>query len=278
MYSVIHQDEEFRENGPDEGLRLGLGQGLRRVDGPSNGWGQKNTHDETGGGGEGRGGRGGNTIPSPEAGALAAAARGGGEYVTGAGGGGGGGGDWRQGTTQRGVAPVPAPAPPGWGGSVPGAGAAAAGAAAGGAAKAKSVVLGIPTVPRPQGVNYLDQTLQALLAQVEHVSHGAPDGTDHIGSPHDLRGGAGEEGRRKLVYEYNRCLDGLGRVWYGVGSSSFRAVLCSCPSRAVGLNLGRELTRRELHTACVTRCGRPMIGSLLKCMSALYQLQQHNLV
>lgn len=30
-----------------------------------------------------------------------------------------------------------------------------------------SVVLGIPTVPRPKGVNYLEQTLQAVLAQVE---------------------------------------------------------------------------------------------------------------
>lgn len=30
-----------------------------------------------------------------------------------------------------------------------------------------SVVLGIPTVPRPKGVNYLEQTLQAVLAQVD---------------------------------------------------------------------------------------------------------------
>lgn len=30
-----------------------------------------------------------------------------------------------------------------------------------------SVLLGIPTVPRPKGMNYLEQTLQAILAQVD---------------------------------------------------------------------------------------------------------------
>lgn len=31
-----------------------------------------------------------------------------------------------------------------------------------------SVLLGIPTVPRPKGINYLEQTLQAILAQVDN--------------------------------------------------------------------------------------------------------------
>lgn len=33
--------------------------------------------------------------------------------------------------------------------------------------KGPSVLLGIPTVPRPKGVNYLKETLHAVLSQVE---------------------------------------------------------------------------------------------------------------
>ena len=54
-------------------------------------------------------------------------------------------------------------------------------AGAGGVAGAKSVILGIPTVPRPQGVNYLEQTLHAVLAQVQQeVSDGPPENEEQL--------------------------------------------------------------------------------------------------
>lgn len=97
-------------------------------------------------------------IPSPSASARAAAAAGGGsgDYRDSAAAklargdtatGGGGGGGWRD---EYFVAAAPA----GAAAAVPG-------------RRKTSVVLGVPTVPRPKGVNYLEQTLQAVLAQVD---------------------------------------------------------------------------------------------------------------
>ncbi|CAM9707241.1 unnamed protein product, partial [Ectocarpus fasciculatus] len=111
-------------------------------------------------------------LPSPSALAQAAAAAGGGgDYRDSAAGtpargdlatgGGGGGGGWRD---EYFVAAAPS---------------AGAAAAVPGRRKA-SVVLGVPTVPRPKGVNYLEQTLQAVLAQVDQqessTNGGSPEG------------------------------------------------------------------------------------------------------
>lgn len=152
-----------QEGRPDGELSLGLGSPHHQDHHPpSKTWGQQTADDGGGGGGRGEW----SELPSPGAETLAAAARGGG-------GGQVGGGDWGEGTNHRGVAEdpsVPASAPPGWRGGSPGTGAASAAAAAAASHAvpgSRSVILGIPTVPRPQGVNYLEQTLQAVLAQTE---------------------------------------------------------------------------------------------------------------
>ena len=41
--------------------------------------------------------------------------------------------------------------------------------------RASSVLLGIPTVPRPKGVDYLEQTLQAVLSQCQAQSQQAAE-------------------------------------------------------------------------------------------------------
>eukprot|EP00903_Cladosiphon_okamuranus_P013250 g12355.t1 len=152
------KDEEFREEPPD-GLGLGadlhVGQGLHHDDdhGPSKGWGQARKDSRGGGGGQ---------MPSPRAEALAAAARGGGEDLEHL------GGEVTESDRDMVIGQlVPASAPPGWaGGDGDGDGDGDGGAGGGPKERSRSVVIGIPTVPRPQGVNYLELTLQAVLAQV----------------------------------------------------------------------------------------------------------------
>lgn len=213
LHTHTAQGGEFRENRGDGGLRLGLGLELSRSKGSGR---EKEKAGDGEGGGGGRGT--GNALPSPGAEALAAAAR--------------GGGGWGEGTGERGVATVPAPAPRGWRGEGLEAG---EGAGASDAPKltSRSVVLGIPTVPRPQGVNYLEQTLQAVLAQVDQeVSDGPPEGGG---------GGGGawrslaEKGGRKtscffhFVACFSRSCHIVPCYWFGV--QVMRGVTCSVSDR-----------------------------------------------
>ncbi|CAM9349370.1 unnamed protein product [Ectocarpus sp. 12 AP-2014] len=109
-------------------------------------------------------------IPSPSASARVAAA---------AGGGGGGYRDSAAATLVRGDTATGGGGGGGWRDEYLVAAAPAVAAAAVPGRRKASVVLGVPTVPRPKGVNYLEQTLQAVLAQVdqqESSTNGTPEG------------------------------------------------------------------------------------------------------